>query len=56
MVNAQIALFISIGIFIGAQAILNISFFYTFLLQSIVVWILGIVLLQLGKTKLTSIE
>ena len=56
MVNAQIALFISIGIFIGAQAILNISFFYTFLLQSIVIWILGIVLLQLGKTKLTSIE
>jgi len=56
MVNAQIALFISIGIFIGAQAILNISFFYTFLLQSIVIWILGLVLLQLGKTKLTTIE
>ncbi|MBK5133794.1 hypothetical protein JJE00_05130 [Candidatus Bathyarchaeota archaeon] len=56
MVNAQIALFLSIGIFIGAQAILNISFFYTFLLQSITIWIIGIVVLQLGKSKLTNIE
>ena len=56
MVNAQIALFLSIGIFIGTQAILNISFFYTFLLQSIAIWIIGLVVLQLGKSKLTNIE
>jgi hypothetical protein len=56
MVNAQIALFVSIGIFIGSQAILNISFFYTFLLQSVIIWILGILFLQFGKLKLNGIE
>jgi len=56
MINAQIALFVSIGIFIGSQAILNISFFYTFLLQSTIIWALGSLFLQLGKTKLKNIE
>jgi hypothetical protein len=56
MINAQIALFVSIGIFIGSQAILNISFFYTFLLQSAIIWMIGIIFLQLGKLKLDRIE
>ncbi|TRO48146.1 hypothetical protein E2P60_01545 [Candidatus Bathyarchaeota archaeon] len=56
MVNAQIALFVSIGIFIGSQAILNISFFNTFLLQSTIIWVLGVLFLQLGKTKINNIE
>jgi hypothetical protein len=56
MFNAQIALFVSIGIFIGSQVILNISFFYTFLLQSAIIWILGTIFLQLGKLRLDRIE
>jgi hypothetical protein len=56
MINGQIAVFVSIGIFIGSQAILNISFFYTFLLQSTIIWVLGVVFLQMGKTKLNNIE
>jgi hypothetical protein len=49
-------MFVSIGIFIGSQAILNISFFNTFLLQSTIVWVLGVLFLQLGKTKINNIE
>ena len=56
MVNAQIALFISIGIFIGSQAILNINFFNTFLLLSTIIWVLGVLCLQMGKTKINNIE
>lgn len=56
MINAQIALFVSIGIFIGSQAILNIGFFYTSLLQSTIIWVLGVIFLQLGKAKLNNIE
>ncbi len=56
MINAQIALFASIGIFIGSQAILNMSFIHTFLLQSVIIWILGIVFLRMGKAKLDNIE
>ena len=56
MVNGQIVLFVSMGIFIGSQAFLNISFFYTFLLQSAIIWILGVLFLQMGKTKLNNIE
>jgi hypothetical protein len=56
MVNAQIVLFASIGIFIGSQAILNLSFIQTSLLQSAIIWILGIIFLQFGKSKLTRIE
>ncbi len=56
MVNAQIALFVSIGVFIGSQAILNISFFNTFLLQSTIIWVLGTLLFELGKTKINNIE
>jgi hypothetical protein len=56
MVNAQIALFVSIGIFIGSQAILNISFLNTFLLQSTIIWVLGVLFLQMGKTKINNIE
>ena len=54
--NAQIALFVSIGFFIGSRVILNLSIFNTFLLQSGVIWVLGIVFLYFGKSKLTKIE
>jgi hypothetical protein len=56
MLNAQAVLFTSIGVFIATQALLNLSFVYTFLLQSVIVWILGILCIQLGKTKLDGIE
>lgn len=56
MLNAQVVLFVSIGIFIGSQAILNLSFIYTFLLQSVVLWMLGVIFLQIGKSKLNRIE
>ncbi len=56
MINAQIALFVSIGVFIGSQAILNTSFFNTFLLQSAIIWVVGVLFLQMGKTKISNIE
>ena len=56
MVNAQIALFVSIGVFIGSQTILNTSFFNTFLLQSAIIWVVGVLFLQMGKTKINNIE
>ncbi len=56
MVNAQIALFVSIGVFIGSQAILNTSFFNTFLIQSAIIWAVGVLFLQMGKGKISNIE
>ncbi len=54
--NAQIALFVSIGFFIGSRIFLSLSIFHTFLLLSGIIWILGIVFLQLGKSKIVRIE
>jgi len=56
MINAQVAMFTSIGIFIGSQVILDLGFFNTLLLQTVVIWLLGIVFLYLGKRKLSRIE
>lgn len=56
MLNAQAVLFTSIGVFIGSQILFNLDFIYTFLLQSVIVWILGLVCLQIGKSKLNNIE
>jgi len=56
MINAQVAIFASIGIFIGSQVILGLGFFNTLLLQTVVIWAMGIVFLYLGKNKLSRIE
>jgi len=56
MVNAQVAVFASIGIFIGSQIILDLSFFDALLLQTVLIWALGIVFLLLGKRKIAKIE
>jgi hypothetical protein len=56
MINAQVAIFVSIGIFIGSLIILDLGFFNALLLQSGVIWLLGIVFLYLGRRKLSRIE
>ena len=56
IINAQVAMFASIGIFIGSQIVLELSFLNTLLLQTMVIWLLGIVFLYLGQRKLSRIE
>ena len=56
IINAQVAMFASIGIFIGSQIVLDLSFLSTLLLQTMVIWLLGIVFLYLGERKLSRIE
>jgi len=56
MVNAQVAIFISIGIFIGSLVVLNLGFLNTLLLDTVVIWLLGVVFLYLGQRKLSRIE
>ena len=56
MINAQVALFVSMGIFIGSLIILDLGFFNTLLLQTVVIWLLGIVFLHLGRGKISRIE
>ncbi len=56
MINAQVAMFASVGIFIGSMILLDLGFFNTLLLQTVVIWLLGIVFLYLGKRKLSRIE
>lgn len=56
MVNAQVVIFASIGIFIGSQVVLDLGFLDTLLLQTAVIWVMGIIFLYLGKRKLNRIE
>ena len=56
MINANVAMFASIGIFIGSMVILKLGIFNTLLLQNAVIWLMGIILLYLGKMKLGRIE
>jgi len=49
-------MFASIGIFIGSQIVLDLSFFSTLMLQTVIIWLMGIVFLYLGKEKLSRIE
>ena len=56
MINANIAMFASIGVFIGSMVVLDLGIFNTLLLQNTVIWLLGIIFLYLGKTKLSRIE
>jgi hypothetical protein len=56
MLNANVAMFASIGVFIGSMVVLNLSIFNTLLMQNTVIWLLGITCLYLGKMKLSRIE
>lgn len=56
MVNAQVAVFASLGIFIGSQIILDLSFLDALLLQIVLIWILGAAFLLFGKRKFAKIE
>ncbi len=56
MINGQIAMFTSVGIFIVSQVVLGLGFFNTLSLQSVIIWLLGITLFYLGRGKLGGIE
>ncbi|UCG45760.1 MAG: hypothetical protein JSV58_03025 [Candidatus Bathyarchaeota archaeon] len=56
MINAQVAMFTSIGIFIGSQIILDLSYVNTLLLQAVVIWSMGILFLYLGRRRIGRIE
>ncbi len=56
MINGQVAMFTSVGIFIAFQVALRLGFLNTLLTQSGLIWLLGIVLFYLGKAKLSRIE
>jgi hypothetical protein len=56
MVNANIAMFASIGVFIGSMVMLDLGIFNTMLLQNVVIWTIGISLLYIGRRKLSRME
>jgi hypothetical protein len=56
MLNANIAMFSSIAVFIGSMAILDWGILNTLLLQNLTIWSLGLLFLYLGKRKLDRIE
>jgi len=56
MVNAQVAVFVSIGIFIGSMVVFDLGIFATMLIQTVVIWLLGITFLYVGKRKLSRME
>jgi hypothetical protein len=56
VINAQVAMFASLGVFLGSLIALDLGFFNTLLLQTGVIWLLGIVFLHLGRRKLSRIE
>ena len=56
MLNAQVGIFVSMGIFIGSMIILRLGLFNTLMLYTVVIWLLGIVSLYLGKRRLSRIE
>jgi hypothetical protein len=56
MINAQVAIFASMGLFLASLIVLNLGFFTTLLLLIGVIWLLGLVFLYLGKRKLSRLE
>ncbi|MGD8505520.1 MAG: hypothetical protein PVF15_02515 [Candidatus Bathyarchaeota archaeon] len=56
MLNANVAMFASIGVFIGSMVVLDWGIFNTLLLQNTVIWLLGIAFLYFGRRKLSRIE
>jgi len=56
MINAQVGVFMSMGIFIGFMVILRLGLLNTLALHAALTWLLGIVFLYLGQRKLSGIE
>jgi len=56
MINANIAVFASIGVFISSMVVLDLGIFNTLLLQNTVIWLLAVTFLHLGKRRLNRIE
>jgi hypothetical protein len=56
MLNANVAMVASIGVFIGSMVVLDWGILNTLLLQNTVIWLLSIIFLYLGKMKLSRIE
>jgi hypothetical protein len=56
MLNANVAMFASIGVFIGSMVILDLGIFNTLLMQNTMIWLLGMIFLYFGKRKLNRIE
>jgi len=56
MLNAQVGIFVSMGIFIGSMIILRLGLFNTLIFYTVVIWLLGIVSLYFGKRRLSRIE
>ena len=54
--NVMIVTMVSTFSFIGILIVLDLSFFYTLLLQTALSWLLGMVFLYLGKRNLSRIE
>jgi len=56
VLNANVAMVASIGVFIGFMVVLDWGIFNTLLMQNTVIWLLGVIFLYLGKRKLSRIE
>ena len=56
MINANIAVFASIGVFIGSMVVLDLGIFNTLLLQNTMTWLLAVTFLYFGKRRLNRIE
>jgi hypothetical protein len=56
VVNANVAMVASIGVFIGFMVILDWGIFHTLVMHNTVIWLLGVIFLSLGKRKLSRIE
>jgi hypothetical protein len=56
MINAQVTIFASVGLFLASLIVLDLGFFTTLLLLIGVIWLLGFMFLYLGKRKLSRIE
>jgi hypothetical protein len=49
-------MFVSVGIFIGSMVVFDLGIFTTMLMQTVVIWLLGITFLYVGKRKLSRME
>ncbi len=56
IVNANIVMFLAIGLFFASILVLKIPFLYTLGLQAAVTWILSIIVLVVGREKLRRLE
>jgi hypothetical protein len=56
MINAQVAVFVSIGVFVASSLLWDLGILNTLFVQSAVIWILGTIFLAAGARKLNKIE